>query len=215
MKPVFPAASVEHTASPSVIRSALLRHAALILILALAGCRSDRSHGIAGEWTVELDVVETGTAPGPRAGQRLQGILVIDPRIPDAYERRADSPEWAAFTMGRAYVDRRSSGDSAAGASYEFLPELRDDVFEEALARAGTDGSFEAHLSAGVSHNMISLRGMMSADQVTGRWKSEAYVGEVGARGTFRMRRTRRTAATDSALVRSRRGQREWERNSR
>jgi hypothetical protein len=185
-----------------------------ILALALGACGRDASRGIAGEWTVELTVGRAGTPPSPEPGQRLRGILVIDPRIPDAYERRSDRPEWAGFTMGRNYMRGPFSSDSTA-VPYDYKPGLPEDLFEEAIARMDSAGGFQAVLMPGATHIGTSLRGTMSEDRITGTWKSDAYVGEVGVRGTFVMRRGRRTAATDSAIHRARRGQQEWERDSR
>lgn len=197
-------------------RSVFAILAILIAAPIVGGCRGDASGGLAGEWTLHLTVTQAGTLPRPQVGERLQGILAMDPRIPDAYERRSDRPEWVGFTMGRIYMRGPFSADSAGAARpYDFKPGLPEDLFEEAVVWIDSAGGFQAELTPGVTHVGTSLRGTLSEGRITGRWKQDAYVGETGAHGTFTMRRTRRTAATDSAIRRARRGQQEWERDSR
>lgn len=187
-----------------MIPSVIARRAALAVVLALGGCRPEPQPDIEGEWGLALTVVQPGHGAQAHPGQRLDATLVIDPRIPDTYESLSELPDSSGFTPARIYWR-----------PYRLETGITADIFEEAYARVDSAGSFDAWLTPGVTHVGILLEGRLSGDSITGRWTQDEYSGQPGSSGTFRMRRGRRTAMTDSALQRSRRGQLEWERNSR
>lgn len=185
---------------------------AVAATLVVAGCRTDPSREIEGEWMLQLTVTHTGGMGQARPGQQVQGTLVIDPRIPDAFSTRDEWPDSAALTFGRVYLDMQPLYDTAAAPrSYPFRTGMRHDIYEEAMARVDSGRAIEVRLAPSVTHYGITLRGTLTGGEASGRWIHDGSPGEAGPAGTFRMRRAPRGAMTDSALHRSRRAQREWE----
>jgi hypothetical protein len=190
------------------------RTMAMLLLGSSISCddRTVEGSPLEGEWLIEMH------APGREAssptGRSVRGVLVLDsdlPRYPDEQWRTGDS----TFLVGRAYIDLvpllRSTSEPVSQNHPPFASWQGSDRAETVFAKIGREDTVEIDLAPLINDFDPLLRGVIRGDTVRGQWTVVAH-SVPPEDGSFIMWRTLRTAASDSALVRGRRGVRDWDR---
>jgi hypothetical protein len=178
---------------------------AIVLAMSFRAC-SRTGNGsllLAGEWRVRL---ESTSRSDVSLTSPVEGAFVFDRRITQYGYGESGMPLPMGASLGRAYLPL-SPAERQARSMYRAGPDA--DALEEVMAIAPGDGLVQFEFSPKFSHGGLRFQGRVSGDSVSGEWTRS--IGRGGHdRGTFKMWRVPPTAATDSAIVRSRRGARMW-----
>jgi hypothetical protein len=86
------------------------------------------------------------------------------------------------------------------------------DALEQTVATVDSGGQVRITIGANLVDYSPVLTGRVDKDNIVGTWRIPAGPEVLPHRGHFSMHRTAKTAAIDSARVRSRRGSRIWKR---
>jgi hypothetical protein len=179
------------------------KHALLLAlgipIVAVSCVAPVRSAGpLGGQWAVSfLD-------RSPEEMNIDGGVVVFDARIPCYCT--ADSELADDAVIGRAYLDLSAVGQSPRPTTDLYFGTGPDsDYYEEVVARVeGGRVTIRTRGPAG-----LSLDGTLIGDSVRGEWAYLSH-GDTLSRGGFVLRREHSTVYLDSAVVRGRRGVKEW-----
>jgi hypothetical protein len=161
------------------------------------------SDELSGEWVLEIQR-GSGVMDAPAA----VGIIVLDDRIA-AYGPTADP----IGRVGRAYIDWEWVFEEVDRASLKshYLPEEYGDMFEEVDVVRKDDGEISLIIAPQVFDYHPEFSGTYYDNHVVGTWVVLSH-SDTLITGSFRMTKSRRTVATDSAVVRSRRAAQRWSR---
>lgn len=167
--------------------------ALLYALLSLSSC-SPRDE-LAGEWAIQLS--------GSDSTASVTGLIVFDPRI-SSY-----GPSLPEGIPARLYLDWRPLRGAAGSAGPHYMNETSGDMYEEVDALISEDGEITLVVAPQVFGHDPVLTGRAVDGRVVGKWVYASH-SDTLASGSFRMRPTQRSAATDSAIARSRRAEANW-----
>jgi hypothetical protein len=184
------------------------------LVLTMAGCAEEQTKetGLAdrltGEWVITLRAAQPTDASGFPVVHSTDGVLVFDRRIECYLEDTGVQPGGDRI-CGRAYIAfARLMGVRDSTLSAYMGQGRYADRAEDAMAQVDSAGAVTIALAPSAGGN--TLYGRSTADSIQGHL---ALTSPRGAehRWTFSMRRVPRSSFSDSALIRSRSGVRQWE----
>lgn len=183
----------------------------LLAITLLAGCGRGNQGAVrlSGEWRVRMSPATVPRASAARPP--VEGRMVFDERIAQYGYGGGGIPLPDRAVTGRAFV----SADTGAVVSRDsdrvpFHNRPDADLIEEVIAVPTNDGHILFELGPRLSDYGLELRASRSKGAMRGTWVRLVGRDTLG-QGIFEMWSVRRSAATDSAIVRSRRGVQLWE----
>lgn len=183
----------------------------VLLFFWLGACqRVDvNSTPLSGEWRIRIESANPSESHAGTASLPIEGAFVFNERITEyGYDDGMSLPQGAL--LGRAYLSLDTVGTvSRNGAGIPFKRGPDADALEEVVAITTNDNQVTFEFAPKVSHSGLALSGILSRDTIRGKW-TRTFERDNLDQGTFEMWRVPRTATTDSAIARSRRGARSW-----
>jgi hypothetical protein len=147
---------------------------------------------LAGTWSVRLVLREPGQVPARRATE-VVGAITFSPDTADPFleaRRRGPSSDPTLDEFGTYDIDLRpilGEDITSATTNTVFPGHSGSDILTEAEGFVHQGNKVEITLIPRMSHGGISLRGVITEDEVRGEWIQRDYAPTIS--GTFVMRR--------------------------
>jgi hypothetical protein len=177
----------------------------VLFVLASVGlpssCARVDENPLAGEWNVMLVPYDTETTSADRP---FSGKMVFDAAI---LCYCAEEPQRPMRSInGRGYLSLSSVGVPGSALTVQFDSQRDGDMMEEIVGRVGADSTVVIQT---VGMSGINVTGLLSGDTIRGTWEIHDH-GRRKDSGRSVLVRVPATAATDSAITRSRREVTRW-----
>jgi len=147
---------------------------------------------LAGTWSVRLVLQESGRVPA-RRGTEVVGAITFSPDAADPFpeaRRRGPSSDPTLDEFGTYDIDLRpilGEDITSATTNTVFPGHSGSDILKEAEGFVHQGNKVEIMLIPRMSHGGISLRGVITDDEVRGEWIKRDFAPTIS--GTFLMRR--------------------------
>lgn len=158
-------------------------------------------HSLEGEWTFVASSPRESRGSAPAT---VIGRIVFNAEIPDYVG--GTSPD---VLRGRAYINRDALIKGQTFKQPFFADAENADVGEEVHATVEADSILSIRVAPRVFGDDLLLEGQGHGSVITGNWIYLSHSDTLNM-GTFRMESTRKSAVSDSAIVRSRRAAGRW-----
>lgn len=181
------------------------------LIAACGSCQQthEETNRITGEWRIRLESDGTRPPNATAVQAPIAGAFVFGGKVAN-YGNTGPLALPNGASVGRVYISvdtRETISRDKEGIPFSRRSEA--DLLEEVAAIPTDSGAVLFAFAPKVSDYGLVLRGSWSGDTLRGKW-SFSPGRDTLASGPFEMWRVGRTAITDSAIARSRRGARQW-----